>query len=80
MVYAYKTSNLIYKWEFMQALSESNIQCPYCGESITVIIDCSVETQEYIEDCQVCCRPITFKVSVDGEDEPLISIFRDDDT
>lgn len=64
----------------MQALSESNIQCPYCGELITVIIDCSVEIQEYIEDCQVCCRPITFKVSLASEDEPLISVFSENDT
>lgn len=47
-------------------LLEQRTQCPYCGESITVLIDDSVEQQEYIEDCQVCCRPIEFRVSIDG--------------
>lgn len=42
--------------------------CPYCGESITVVIDHSVPEQQYIEDCEVCCRPIRFAVSVDHED------------
>jgi hypothetical protein len=32
--------------------------CPYCGESVDVIVDSSGgEQQEYIEDCPVCCRP-----------------------
>ncbi len=35
-----------------------DISCPYCGEPIEVIVDVSVESQEYIEDCSVCCRPI----------------------
>ena len=34
------------------------IACPYCGEPIEVLVDPSVEDQEYIEDCSVCCRPI----------------------
>jgi len=47
---------------------EKEIFCPYCGEAITVFIDGSIEYQEYIEDCQVCCRPIVLKVSVDLDD------------
>lgn len=39
--------------------------CPYCGESIELIIDDSVENQQYVEDCFVCCRPITIRVSID---------------
>lgn len=41
------------------------IGCPYCGESIELIIDTSVERQSYIEDCPVCCRPIDVEVSID---------------
>ena len=53
----------------MNELKEFRIQCPYCGESFDVLLDCSVEQQSYIEDCQVCCRPINFLVTValDGE-------------
>ena len=44
------------------------VSCPYCGETIEVVIDLSVENQEYIEDCSVCCRPITLTASVvEGE-------------
>lgn len=32
--------------------------CPYCGELIELLIDCSVPEQSYYEDCSVCCRPI----------------------
>jgi hypothetical protein len=42
----------------------ATIFCPYCGEGIEVVIDMSVEHQEYIEDCSVCCRPITLVASV----------------
>jgi len=37
---------------------EKRIGCPYCGENITIIVDESVPEQTYIEDCEVCCRPI----------------------
>lgn len=47
------------------------IECPYCGESIELIIDDSVPGQEYVEDCSVCCRPINVAVSIqhDGDIE-----------
>lgn len=47
---------------------ERDISCPYCGEVITVLIDDSVPHQTYIEDCQVCCRPIEFDVWVSDGD------------
>lgn len=46
---------------------EKTVFCPYCGEAINVLIDGSLTSQEYIEDCQVCCRPILFKVRVEAE-------------
>lgn len=52
----------------MLDLESSTIYCPYCGEHIDVLVDCSVESQEYVEDCSVCCRPIVIAVSsLDGE-------------
>ncbi len=41
-------------------LQESSIYCPYCGESIEVLLNPEDVGAEYIEDCQVCCRPIEF--------------------
>jgi hypothetical protein len=49
----------------MTRLEERSVECPYCGEAIDVLIDCSLEQQNYIEDCQVCCRPIVFDVTVE---------------
>jgi len=37
----------------MNELVVSKVQCPYCGEQIEVLIDCSVSHQSYIEDCPV---------------------------
>lgn len=51
----------------MNYQEEHIVTCPYCGESINVLIDCSNEAQEYIEDCQVCCRPITFQTQYTGD-------------
>ncbi|MEW4925295.1 CPXCG motif-containing cysteine-rich protein [Algibacter sp. 2305UL17-15] len=32
--------------------------CPYCWEVISMLLDNSVSSQVYIEDCEVCCNPI----------------------
>ncbi len=49
-------------------------QCPYCNESIQLLVDCSVPQQEYIEDCQVCCRPIQIVVLIDEDGIPAVSV------
>ena len=56
----------------MNRLSNEKIYCPYCGETIEIVIDCSITEQEYIEDCEVCCRPINLIVSVDEHDQASI--------
>ena len=50
-------------------MEEYDINCPYCGESINLLIDCSVPDQRYVEDCQVCCSPIMISVSLDTENQ-----------
>jgi len=52
----------------MDLLQTHQLNCPYCGESIQIIVDCSELSQEYIEDCQVCCRPININIDINGED------------
>ena len=54
------------------------VYCPYCGESIEVVIDLSVPQQEYVEDCSVCCRPIILTVSAD-EDGAIVNARSEDD-
>jgi Cysteine-rich CPXCG len=41
------------------------VHCPYCGEEIEIVVDGSVEHQQYVEDCSVCCRPIVLTVVAD---------------
>ena len=38
------------------------VQCPYCGERLETRVDLTADEPSYIEDCQVCCRPIEFTV------------------
>ena len=45
----------------------AHVICPYCGEPNEIAVDPgSGASQEYIEDCQVCCRPWQVTVSYDG--------------
>jgi transcription elongation factor Elf1 len=37
---------------------EHSFTCPHCGEEISMLLDLSVSRQSYVEDCEVCCRPI----------------------
>jgi hypothetical protein len=59
----------------MPELTEQTIGCPYCGEVISVLVDDSLPEERYVEDCQVCCRPIVLDVSVapDGDVTVLAS-------
>ena len=43
------------------------VSCPYCGEPIELVIDLTEAEQRYIEDCFVCCRPMTVRVAVVGD-------------
>lgn len=36
--------------------------CPYCWETISMLLDNSISNQIYIEDCEVCCNPIQLSV------------------
>jgi len=60
--------------ERMPALHQQHIDCPYCGEAIEVPIDESEAGQQYIEDCQVCCRPILFQVAITMDGELSVSV------
>ena len=47
---------------------EASYLCDSCGEKIVVPIDLSAGlTQEYIEDCPVCCRPNVIHVEVEED-------------
>jgi hypothetical protein len=48
------------------------VQCPWCGERLETKVDLTGD-REYIEDCQVCCRPIDFHVEV-ADDGALLAV------
>ena len=63
----------------MSLLPETEcISCPYCGEQFEIVVDISVEEQSYIEDCYVCCRPISLMVVVDDLGEVVSVVARDE--
>jgi len=42
--------------------------CPYCWETVNLTLDLSIPEQAYVEDCPVCCRPMSVSYSsADGE-------------
>ena len=52
--------------------TEATVACPYCAESVEITIDPDGgEVQEYVQDCEVCCRPWNLSVhyNVDGHAE-----------
>ncbi len=49
-------------------MNEHFFQCPYCWETISILVDSSQSTQSYIEDCEVCCNPIQLHISVENQE------------
>jgi hypothetical protein len=61
-------------------LEEITVACPYCGEAFTALVDASAGDQQYVEDCEVCCRPIQFRTDIDGNGRLIgVDTLRDDD-
>jgi hypothetical protein len=55
--------------------SEAEAACPYCGERITIPLDpTGGRTQEYVEDCQVCCQPCRVRVTYDENGAAEVSL------
>ena len=53
--------------------------CPYCGEPITLLVDASVPEQSYVEDCEVCCRPMIVQAWADEDGGCRVAARREDD-
>ncbi len=63
----------------MHELQERTVDCPYCGEKIDVLIDPSPGGQDYVEDCQVCCRPIEFAVTLSASGAVSVAVAADNE-
>jgi Cysteine-rich CPXCG len=38
------------------------VLCPYCGERLQTRVDLTADEPSFVEDCEVCCRPIEFHI------------------
>jgi hypothetical protein len=48
----------------MPLLNGYRLSCPYCLEQIEITVDATAGSQEYTEDCEVCCNPIVFRIDI----------------
>jgi len=47
--------------------TEADVPCPHCGEIVTIALDpAGGRVQDYVEDCEVCCRPWRVRVWYDA--------------
>ena len=42
--------------------------CPHCWQTVSMILDLSIEEQSYVEDCEVCCNPIQINYTAENFD------------
>ncbi len=52
-----------------ELLDERHFHCPACGAPVSVLLDLSVPEQTYVEDCEVCCRPLEISVRAEAGEE-----------
>ena len=61
-------------------LHQSDIVCPWCWVTNTVLVDCSAGDSQLVEDCTVCCRPMVLNVRVGADSELLgVEVAREND-
>jgi hypothetical protein len=59
---------------------DAHVFCPYCGEGVDIVVDLGGGgVQEYVEDCEVCCRPWAVRVTLDAGGVPQVSLSTLDD-
>lgn len=52
---------------------EGTYLCEACGEEIVIPLDVSQgDSQQYVEDCPVCCRPNLIHVELEEDGQPRV--------
>lgn len=51
----------------MSPLRDIAVVCPSCAEEMWIEVEELEGTQQFVEDCQVCCRPMHITVRRDRE-------------
>jgi transcription elongation factor Elf1 len=58
------------------AVVETRISCPYCAQSMKIVLDLSGGSQSYVEDCQICCQPMQIRFEVDDNQLQALQVDR----
>lgn len=57
----------------LQRMEETaTVDCPYCGQSMEMVLDTSIPSQRFVTDCEICCRP--FEVTAECEPGEVLSV------
>jgi uncharacterized Zn finger protein len=55
-------------------------ECPYCGETVELLLDAGGgRSQDYVEDCEVCCRPSRVRLEFDDDGQASVTLEPVDD-
>lgn len=57
----------------MQDVAE--VTCPYCGEGLELYLEPDLSGQ-LVQDCEVCCRPLSLTVQHSEDGELLVFVDR----
>jgi hypothetical protein len=57
------------------AETAATVYCPYCNETVEISLDPSGgASQEYVEDCDVCCQPWTVNVQYKEDGTAAVTV------
>ena len=60
-------------------LETTFVDCPYCGERIEIVVDTSADEGDYVEDCEVCCRPLVIALTTDDSGDTRVTVRTEND-
>ena len=59
---------------FINTMLEHYFDCPHRCENQLKMIDSSISNQSFIEDCEVCCNPLEFNLTLSENELTSFSV------
>ena len=59
---------------FINKMLEHYFDCTHCWENQLKMIDSSISNQSFIEDCEVCCNPLEFNLTLSENELTSFSV------
>ena len=57
------------------AQTAATVYCPYCNETVEISIDPGGgDSQQYVEDCEICCQPWSVNVQYSRDGSAQVSL------